>query len=69
MEDAISYYSKEVDDLLGDMSDSDVQTKKSRVTALAEDEDEDDEMVIDVVSDHKSIFSKFTNSHTRSRNE
>lgn len=55
MEDAISYYSKEVDDLLGDMSDSDdIQKKKTKAQTLVD--EEDDEMVIDLVADHRCIF-------------
>jgi hypothetical protein len=51
MEDAISYYSKEVDDLLGDMSDQDLK-KKTKVQDLMQDEEEDG-MVIDIVADHR----------------
>jgi hypothetical protein len=63
MGDAISYYSKEVDDLLGDMSDSDaMQTKKSRAKSLAEDADEEeDQMVVDLVADHRCIVNNGLN--------
>ena len=52
MEDAISYYSKEVDDLLGDISDQEEKKKKKDYMI----EDEDDGMVIDIVSDHRCNY-------------
>lgn len=52
MEDAISYYSKEVDDLLGDISD--VEEKKKKKPLLGD--EEDDVLQIDIVADHRCNY-------------